>query len=204
MPTLFLIRHGENDYLAKNKIPGHIPGIHLNTTGHRQAAELARNLNNLPIQAIYSSPLERAVETAGPLAQSLKLGIRICPDLTDTDVGKWEGRSWKALTHTKIWKVIQETPSQFQFPEGETFSQTQQRVVSALDAIIGSHTDGLIAVVFHSDPIKLAVAHYLSLPLDDFQRLTAHTGSVTILKIDGPTIKLLGLNLIPPFTFPKI
>jgi probable phosphomutase (TIGR03848 family) len=203
MPTLLLIRHGENDYLAKNRMPGHIPGIHLNSRGQEQAAELARTLSRLPIKAIYSSPLERAVETAEPLAQTLGLGIQLLPSLTDTDVGEWEGRSWKVLSRTKLWKVIQQTPSQFQFPGGETFVQAQERVVRALDAIASTHPDELISVVFHADPIKLAVAHYLGLSLDNFQRLTAHTGSVTILKMDGSAVKLLALNLIPPFAFPK-
>jgi len=93
MPTLLLIRHGENDYLKRNKIPGRLPGIHLNTRGRQQAAELARTLSSLPIKALYSSPLERAVETAEPLSQSLGLEIQLRPDLTDTDVGQWEGRS---------------------------------------------------------------------------------------------------------------
>ncbi len=203
MPTLLLIRHGENDTLVKNRMPGRISGIHLNQRGHEQAAELARTLSRLPIKAIYSSPLERAVETAEPLAQSLGLEIQLRPDLTDTDVGEWEGRSWKTLSHTRLWKVVQQTPSQFQFPGGETFVQAQERVVRTLDAIASAHADELIAVVFHADPIKLAVAHYLGLPLDNFQRLSAHTGSVTILKMDGSAVKLLGLNLIPPFTFPK-
>jgi len=203
MPTLLLIRHGENDYLKNNRMPGHIPGIHLNSRGHEQAAELARTLSRLPIKAIYSSPLERAVETAEPLAQSLELGIHLLPGLTDTDVGEWEGRSWKVLSRTRLWKVIQKTPSQFKFPGGETFVQAQERVVRALDAIASTHPDELIAVVFHADPIKLAVAHYLGLSLDNFQRLTAHTGSVTILKMDGSAVKLLALNLIPPFAFPK-
>ena len=203
MPTLFLIRHGENDYLKKNKMPGRLPGIHLNTRGLEQAGELAQTLGSLPIKALYSSPLERAVETARPLAQCLGLEIRVCPDLSDTDVGLWEGRSWKVLGRTKLWKVVQQTPSQFQFPGGETFVQAQERVVNSLDAIASAHGDELIAVVFHADPIKLAVAHYLGLPLDNFQRLTTQTGSVTILKMDGSAAKILAINLIPPFSFPK-
>jgi len=194
MPTLLLIRHGENDYLARNRLPGRLPGIHLNARGQEQAAELVRTLGRLPIKAIYSSPLERAVETAEPLARFLELGIQLRPDLADINVGEWEGRSWK---------VIQQTPSQFLFPGGETFVQAQERVVRTLGTIASAHTDELIAVVFHADPIKLAVAHYLGLSLDNFQRLTARTGSVTILKIEGSAVKLLALNLIPPFSFPK-
>ena len=203
MPTLLLIRHGENDYLKKNKLPGRLPGIHLNARGHEQAAELARTLSRLPIKAIYSSPLERAVETAKPLAKSLGLRIQLRPDLTDTDVGLWEGRSWRVLGRTRLWKVLQKTPSKFQFPGGETFVQSQERVVHTLDAIASTHADELIAVVFHADPIKLAVAHYLGLSLDNFQRLTAHTGSVTIFKVEGIAVKILASNLIPPFSFPK-
>jgi broad specificity phosphatase PhoE len=205
MTTFLLIRHGENDFLKKNKMPGRLPGIHLNERGCEQAEELARALNQLPIKAVYSSPLERAIETANPLARSLGLEIQICPELTDIDVGDWEGRSWKMLGRTRIWKAIQITPSKFQFPGGESFAQAQERIVQTLDVIIEAHpTDELIAIFFHSDPIKLAVAHYLGLSLDSFQRLAAFTGSVTLLKLDGASIKLLGLNLIPPFAFPNL
>ena len=203
MSTLLLIRHGENDYLKKNRLPGHLPGIHLNERGREQAAELVRTLGQLPIKAIYSSPLERAVETAEPLAQTLGLGIQIRPPLTDVDPGLWTGRSWKDLRRTKDWKVIQHTPSQFQFPGGETFLQAQQRIVAALTAISTAHKREMVAVVFHADPIKLAVAHYLGLPLDNFQRLTIHAGSVTVMEIGESTARLLASNLIPPFSFPK-
>jgi probable phosphomutase (TIGR03848 family) len=201
MPTLLLIRHGENDFLKKNKLPGRLAGIHLNSHGQDQAQELARALSPLPIQAIYSSPLERAIETAEPLAHTLGLKLHLHPELTDTDVGHWAGRSWKTLNRTKLWKMIQETPSQFQFPGGETLVQTQSRIIRALDAIAGAHEDELVAVVFHADPIKLAVAHHIGLPLDHFQRLTVNTGSVTVLQVGRSGVKLIGMNLTPPFEF---
>ena len=204
MTTLLLIRHGDNDYLKKNRMPGRIPGIPLNEGGRAQATELAKTLGDQPITAIYSSPLQRAVETSEPLARILGLDIQIFPELTDSDVGEWEGRSWKMLGRTRQWKVIQEFPSKFQFPGGEAFVNIQDRVVRALQKIIKDNgADKLVAVVFHADPIKLGVAHYLGLPLDNFQRLSVHPGSVTILKVDGSSVKLLGLNLIPPFSFPK-
>ncbi|MFH1524404.1 MAG: histidine phosphatase family protein [Chloroflexota bacterium] len=203
MSTLLLIRHGENDYLKKNKLPGQLSVIHLNESGRQQAAELAKSLGQLPIKAIYASPLERAIETVEPLAQTLGLDIQVRPALADIDVGDWAGRSWKTLNRTKHWKVIQHTPSQFQFPGGESFLQVQQRIVATLDAIAAAHKKEMVAVVFHADPIKLAVAHYLGLPLDSFQRLTVHTGSVTVLEIGESTARLLASNLIPPFSFPK-
>lgn len=200
MPTLFLIRHGENDYLKNNKMPGRLPGIHLNQRGREQAAALATALSRLPIAAIYASPLERAVETAQPLAAALRLEVQTRPDLTDTDVGEWVGRSWKALRRMKVWKVIQETPSQFRFPGGESFVECQRRVAAALDFIAAAHDTGqLAAVFFHADPIKLALAHFLGLPLDDFQKLAIATGSVSIVSIGPAGARLTALNLLPPF-----
>jgi len=203
MPTLLLIRHGEYDNLKKNILPGLIPGLHLNDKGRQQAEALAAALRDLPIAAIYSSPLERAIETASPLAQAKGLEIHIEPGLSDTDVGEWAGRSWKALERSKSWEMIRQTPSQFRFPGGESFAENQERAVAALEWIAAKHRkDKMVAVVFHADPIKLAVAHYLGLPLDSFQRLTSCTGSVTILKVDGQAITLLAVNFIPPFSFP--
>lgn len=202
MPLLILIRHGENDYLAKNKLPGHLPGIHLNEQGRAQAVALADSLKVLPIKAIYSSPLERAVETAEPLARELGMSIQLCPGLMEIDVGDWTGRSWKTLNRTKQWRIIQENPSRFQFPGGETFIQTQDRVIAAVDSIAAAHKKEMVVLVFHADPIKLAIAHFLGLPLDNFQRLAVQSGSVTILGVNGSMGSLLALNLIPPFSLP--
>ncbi len=199
MPTLLLIRHGENDYLAKNRLPGHTSGIHLNKRGIEQAALLDQSLSKLPIKAVYCSPLERAVETAQPLAKSLGMEIQIRPDLTDGDVGEWTGRYWKVLRRTKLWKIIQQKPSQFQFPGGESFVQIQVRVVTTLKAIIDVHKkEELIAVFFHADPIKLAVANYLGLPMDNFQRLTINAGSITILHANESGYQLQAMNIMPP------
>ena len=75
MPLLLLIRHGENEFVKTGKLPGHLPGIHLNERGQKQAQALGEALKNVPIKAIYSSPLERAMETAAPIATSHKLEI---------------------------------------------------------------------------------------------------------------------------------
>ena len=203
MTLLLLIRHGENDYSKKRRLPGQQPGIHLNERGLEQAAALAESLKVLPIRAIYSSPLERAVETAAPLAAALGLEIMPRPELMDSNVGEWTGRPLKRLGRLKAWKLVQQAPSRFQFPDGESFRETQNRILDALDAVVAAHKKEMAAVVFHADPIKLAVAYYLGLPLDYFQRLVVFTGSVTILSLGGPAPALLGFNLLPPFQLPK-
>jgi probable phosphoglycerate mutase len=104
MPVLLLIRHGENDFVKQGRLPGLMPGIHLNKHGQAQAAALAESLKNLPIRAIYASPLERAMETAEPLAQALGLAIQLRPGLQDTDVGEWQGVQLKKLRKLPLWK----------------------------------------------------------------------------------------------------
>jgi broad specificity phosphatase PhoE len=125
------------------------------------------------------------------------------PDLKDTHIGKWQGRSWKVMRLTKSWKIIQNAPSRFRFPEGESFPECQLRIVNVLERIVHVHSKpkDVVAVVFHADPIKLAVAHFLGMPLDQFQRLGCDTGSLTTLHVNEMGAHLMKLNQRPPFDF---
>ena len=203
MPLLLLIRHGENEFVKTGKLPGHLPGIHLNERGQKQAQALGEALKDVPLKAVYSSPLERAMETAEPIATSHQLEIVQEPGLRDANVGKWQGKSLKALRLTNAWKVVQHSPSRFQFPEGESFIDLQTRIADTLESIIRKHNKpkDIVAVVFHADPIKLAVAHFLGLPLDHFQRLSCDTGSVSALYAGEMGANLIKLNQRPPFDF---
>ena len=203
MPLILLIRHGENDYVKTSKMAGRIPGIHLNEHGRKQAQALGEALKNFPITAIYSSPLERAMETAAPIAEARKLEINREPDLMDTDLGNWEGKSWKVLSLTKAWKIVQNAPSRFRFPEGESFAEAQVRYANVLERIVKKHRKpkDIVAVIFHADPIKLAISHFLGLPLDHFQRLSCNTGSLTMLHVSEAGANLVKLNQRPPFDF---
>jgi probable phosphomutase (TIGR03848 family) len=203
MPLLLLIRHGENDFVKTGKLPGQTPGIHLNERGQKQAQALGDALKQVPIKVIYSSPLERAMETAVPIANARALQVIPEPDLKDADVGRWQGKSLKALRLTNAWKIVQHAPSRFRFPEGESFPGVQTRIANALENILRKHNKpkDIIAVVFHADPIRLAVAHFLGLPLDHFQRLSCDTGSLTALYIGEMGANLIKLNQRPPFDF---
>jgi probable phosphomutase (TIGR03848 family) len=202
MTLLLLIRHGENDFTKKHKLAGHLPNVHLNERGKKQALDLAEALKDVPIKTIYASPLERARETADPIALVRKLEVQVENGLIETDVGKWQGRSLAALRLNKHWKVVQHSPSRAQFPDGETFYECQSRVVAALDKIVRKHkSQDIIACVFHADPIKLAVAHYIGLPIDNFQRLSCDTGSITALAIGEMGASLVKSNQRPPFDF---
>ena len=196
MTIIYLIRHAENDYLGKEKLAGWLPGVHLNDRGAAQAEALAEKLAGIRFQAIYASPLERAMETAEPIAHRQGLQVIPRPALGEVRYGRWQGQTLKVLRRRKLWPIVVHSPSLARFPEGESFSETQARVVAELESLRTKHKQpkSKIVCVSHSDTIKLAVAHYLGLPLDLFQRLTVEPASINILFIGQGHARLICLN----------
>ncbi len=204
MPTILLIRHGENDYIKKGILPGRMPGVHLNEKGRAQAQALAEKLAQAPIKAVYTSPLERAIETANPIAGALGLEVSIQPGLIETNCGEWQGKSHKFLRRLKVWRMVQNSPSLFRFPGGESFAESQVRIVAEIEMLRAQHEEkDLFVCVSHADPIRLAVAYYLGLPLDHFQRLFAAPASISALYIGEAGSRLLTLNFDLSFNLSK-
>jgi probable phosphoglycerate mutase len=203
MTLLFLIRHGENEYTRTGKLAGWTDGVNLNEAGQQQAQELVERLKGVPLKFIYSSPLQRAQETAAPLAAARGLAVTIEPGLGEVGYGEWTGKSLKRLARTKLWRVVQQQPSLMQFPGGETMRGAQIRFVDALERIAAAHPKALVAAFAHSDPIKLAVAYYLGMPLDLFQRINVQTASVTILRLGQGQPSLVKLNDTGPLIFKR-
>src|SRR5512139_956070 len=111
MTLLLLSRHGENDFSKRCVLAGRLRGVHLNDKGRQQAQDLAKSLSGFPIRAIYSSPLERAMETGAPLASALGLNLQRASGLIESDVGAWEGKAVRRLALGKYWRIIQTAPS---------------------------------------------------------------------------------------------
>jgi probable phosphoglycerate mutase len=204
MPVFLLIRHAENDFVKKGRLAGRLPGVHLNERGRQQAARLAQTLAEAPISAIYSSPLERSMQTAAPLAEALGLPVLPRPGLMEVDFGDWENKTLKSLRRRKLWKIVQSAPSLMRFPSGETFAEAQLRIALDLQALSAEYTpQDLIACVSHGDAIKLAVAYFIGLPLDFFQRLHIAPASITALLLTENSSRLLTLNTSPDIHFQK-
>jgi probable phosphoglycerate mutase len=198
MPVVMLIRHGENEYVKKGKLAGRLPGVHLNEKGREQAEKLAEALAKQPVKAIYSSPLERTLETAEPIAKALDLKVVKRKGLLELDFGKWEDKSLKVLATRKLWRTVQGAPSRMRFPEGESFAEAQNRIVNEIDELCSMHKPReMFICVGHSDMIKLAVAYFVGMPLDQFQRLVVSPASVTTLHIGKNGSSLINLNHHP-------
>ncbi len=191
MTRILLIRHGENDWVRTGKLAGRTPDVHLNEAGKQQAEALGKRLADKKLAAIYSSPLERTVETAQAIAQHHShLKLMLDETLLEVDFGQWAGERLRKLARSRLWRVVQGYPSGVRFPRGETFREVQGRIVNALERYADEYPSGTVVVVGHADVLKIAIAHYAGIHLDLFQRIALAPASVSILDLGryGPTL----------------
>ncbi len=190
-----LIRHAQNDWVKTGRLAGWTPGVHLNEEGRRQAEALGERLASAKLQAVYSSPLERAVETAEAVVKHYPgLTVQIEEGVGEVAFGGWTGERLRKLRRRRLWDIVQNYPSGARFPEGESFRETQNRVIDALERIAQRHPGGKVAVVSHSDVIKLAVAYYAGIHLDLFQRLIISPASISIIGLSRMGPRIIRLN----------
>jgi len=189
------VRHGTTATTG-TVLPGRAPGLHLSEKGVAQATALSERLGDLrhkPV-AIYVSPLERARETAAPLAKALHLRPVVNRGLLECDFGSWTGKKLSVLSRRPEWRAVQHAPSTFRFPEGESFSEMQQRIWTAIERLAQRHRNKTVIVVSHADPIKAAVTYAQGVPLDLFQRTVISTCSLSAIAFTGSTPVVLCVN----------
>ncbi|MFK7801376.1 MAG: MSMEG_4193 family putative phosphomutase [Anaerolineae bacterium] len=201
MAIIILLRHGENEWVKENKLAGWIPGVHLNENGRKQAQDAAERLAHLPITTLYSSPVERCVETAGILAEKIGLEIIELPEVGEVRYGDWEGEKIAELAKLPEWHVVQYAPSRHAFPGGESMRAVQNRMVDALELLAQKHGDEMIVVCAHADLIKMTLAHYLGTHIDLFQRIVISPCSASVIMLgEKGLIRVMRVNdtgLIP-------
>ncbi len=191
---MLLVRHGRTPTTGK-VLPGRAKGLHLSDVGQGEAQAVAERLASLKkIDVIYASPLERARETAIPLAKHLKMAVKVDRGLLECEFGEWTGRNLADLYKLPEWATVQRYPSGFRFPGGESFSEMQARFVSTLGDIRAKHVGQTIAIFSHADPIKAAVADAMGTHLDLFQRITISTCSVTAITYGATGPNVLTVN----------
>jgi probable phosphomutase (TIGR03848 family) len=187
---VLLVRHGQTSTTG-TILPGRAPGLHLADKGREEAKDVAARIAALPrVAAVYASPLERAQETAAPIAAATGVPVTVDPGLLECDYGEWTGLALKDLRKKPEWRTVQRYPSGFRFPGGESFIEMQARVTGTLARLVDTHPGDTIVAVSHADPIRTAVAHALGTHLDLFQRIVVFTASVTAIAYGagGPTV----------------
>jgi len=177
-------------------LAGRLPGTHLNEQGRAEAQRIAERLKAKPIRHVFSSPMERARETAEPLARALNLPVEISEAINEVDFGDWQGRKMPALNADEQWRRWVKFRGGHQLPNGEFMIGIQARVVSEMirlkDRFPGQH----IALVSHGDPIRAALCHWLGIPLDYTIRFDLAPGSVSIVALFDDSVLVQGMNLL--------
>ncbi|MBD3286614.1 histidine phosphatase family protein [candidate division WOR-3 bacterium] len=180
---IYLIRHGE----CRGNREGLFRGRYdfpLNETGKRQAASLARELADIELEAVYTSPLMRAYETALTLCKDRNIEPVITEVFNNIDLGSWEGRPKKGIAESfprefRLWRT---EPEKLKMKGAETLAQVQNRAVKALAARTHEHPGASFALVTHRAVIKPLIAGLLGIPEPYFWKLHPETASYSIIE----------------------
>jgi len=193
MTTFLLMRHGETDAVGKS-IMGWRPGWHLNENGRKQVERLAARLAHLPIRAIYTSPLERAVETAEAVGKPHGIDPRLHPDLGEFHAGKWEGEAIDDLDRREDWRRFNQFRGGTRAPGGELAIEMQSRMIGRVQAIAQEHEGETVGIVSHGDPLRAVVAFYMGIPIDMLLRFEISPASVSVLELSEWGARVMCVN----------
>ena len=191
--TFLLIRHGFLEFVCFF-LAVRLPIVSLDATGRNQAHQLVDRLANKQITTIYSSPLERAVQTAEPLAARLGHNIQLRERLIEIDFGEWQGKTLIELQEDARWKEFNTHRSYTSAPSGEQMLQIQTRMAKELEHLKDAHPNETVAVFSHGDVIRAALMLYLAMPLDLHHRLEISPASVSVLELADWGPRVLTVN----------
>jgi broad specificity phosphatase PhoE len=195
--TFYLIRHAERTGDQK-LLTGLMPGVLLTPNGRAQAERLARHLGGEGITRLLASPLERTRETAGILAQQFKLNVEISPALREVDAGEWTGKNFGDLAaKDERWQRLHQFRNGMRIPGGDSVVDVQARFIGEIQRLQRESPDGVIALVSHGDPIKIALSCFLGMALDLYDRLEIRLASVSVLRLNPWGPKILRVNEVP-------
>jgi broad specificity phosphatase PhoE len=193
MTTILLIRHA----LTENpgtRITGRTPGIFLSYEGIMQANNLAEQLKDLPIVAIYSSPLERTLQTAAPVAKTLNLSCNISDDFLEINFGKWTNQKIVDLKNDPQFVRFNTFRSTTRIPEGESMIEAQTRTVAGIEKLHSEFQNKTVAIFSHADIIKSAITFYAGIHIDLFHRIDISNASVSIIQFFDDAVRIFLVN----------
>lgn len=193
---ILFVRHGETEWNASLRYQGHA-NIPLNEKGRAQAHAVAKRLKSYGVEAIYTSDLIRAEETARIIGADLKIPPKLMPDLREIDVGQWEGLTPEELyrRYPEHMREFDRDPARTVRLGGESYAQLQQRALTALNQIANNHQQGqTIVAVSHGGTIRALLCHVIGLDLAYFGRMWLDNGSLNELRRRSESWRLLRLN----------
>lgn len=197
MTTFLLARHAAHDWLGRG-IAGRLPCVALNREGREQAQALAQILAGAGIDALYTSPQQRARETLAPVAARLGLPVQVAQEFDEIDFGGWTGRTMAQLrADAAPWRLWVEQRSIATPPGGEPFAQVQHRALAGIERLRRLHPEQVLLVMSHGDVIKAVLAHFLGMSLNHLERFDIAPASVSVLVAAAQGSQVRSINQTP-------
>ncbi|HTJ57738.1 MAG TPA: histidine phosphatase family protein [Devosiaceae bacterium] len=195
--TYFLVRHAAHDNVG-GFLAGRMPGIRLGADGLAQAGRLAERMRRESFDAIYSSPRERAAETAAQISTASHVPVERADEIDEIDFGSWSGKSFDELNRSHAWRRWNELRSLSRTPGGETMLDAERRIIEFMQKLGERHPDGALVLVSHAEIIRAAVGYILGLPIDSQSRFDIDPGSITTLIMGDWGARVLAVNEVVP------
>jgi broad specificity phosphatase PhoE len=186
MTELILARHGETEWNVEEVFRGRVD-VELNETGRRQAELLAESLSELKIEAVYSSPLKRALDTAKSIARRQRLEVEVSPGLIDCDFGQWQGLPLKEVKnrYKELYRQWSESPQLVKIPGGESLDGVRERALKVVNELMAEH-GWRVVLVSHRVVNKVLICALLGLDNSHFWNIRQDTcGTTTFSYQDG-------------------
>lgn len=193
MLEIILIRHGQTDWNRDRRIMGHRP-VPLNPHGRTEARRVARHLNKVPLDAVYTSPMLRAVETAEYLIEQRGLKPQLIADLAEINYGLWVGKTFDEVMVEEAYAIYHRSPRRAQPPGGEKMTDVRSRAVRFIEGLRGKHRKGRVAVISHADVIKTILVHYLGMDLNDLMKFRIDNTSLSLLWFHKKRARVMAVN----------
>src|SRR5688572_24023906 len=192
--TAFLwVRHASHDLLGV-RLAGRMAGVSLNARGALEARRLATWLSGARIDSLYTSPLERCVETAAVIGRVIGRSPHVLAELTEINFGAWTGSAFGDLAEDPGWTLFNTRRSEASVPEGESMRKAQERTLEAAKRLARNHGGETIALVTHGDIIKAVLAHALGTGLDHLHRFDIDPASVSTVVDEGGSWRVIAVN----------
>jgi broad specificity phosphatase PhoE len=196
MTMFHLLRHGEHMLLGRIAA-GRMPGVGLSPKGRAQVEAVAERLAPEPIDALYSSPLQRTRETAEILSLRLQLPVQLCEGVIELDFGDWTGMTFDMVRTDPRWEAWRDARAIARLPGGETMREVQNRAIDALLGLEAQYHGGSVVVVSHGDVIRAILLFALGMPLDLYARLEVGVASLTTIQLEPARLRVLRVNERP-------
>ncbi|MFA4836855.1 MAG: histidine phosphatase family protein [Dehalococcoidia bacterium] len=192
---LILVRHGETQWNREHRVQGQ-GDRPLNESGKKQAELIAIALHNERVEAIYTSPLRRALGTAEAINRFHRVAIKIIDGLKELDTGELDGvyASDMGVSHPEFFRIWMADAALARLPGGESLPELQERVWNSIQSILNNSHSNTVVVVSHLFAILSLFCKALDLNLSEFRRFGMNVGSVSILELSGSKARLVSFN----------